>query len=381
MLARLRRILQGVSLFLVLPACGGGGGSSGPPGNESLAANLVTGDTNGASDIFVHDRATGVTTRASVASDGSQGNGLSFFRPSISGDGRFVAFQSTASNLVPGDTNGTWDVIVHDNQTGTTDRISVASDGTEGWGGSGYPSVSSDGRFVAFGSIASNLVPGDTNSTWDVFVHDRQSGMTTRVSVAGDGSQANADSAYPSISSDGRFVAFESNASNLVAGDTNGLLDVFVHDRQSGSTTRIAVASTGTQPGADPANPSISADGRFVAFHSFSSSLVTGDTNSAWDVFVHDRLVGTTARISVASDGTEGSGDSANPFLSADGRFVSFRSLASNLVPGDTNSAYDFFLHDRLTGATTRISVGSGGTQANAPSGNNSQSYGVLSGP
>ena len=253
----------------------------------SSASNLVSGDTNGWSDIFVHDRQTGQTTRVSVASDGTQGNSASD-KPSISSDGRYVAFKSTATNLVSGDTNGFIDVFVHDRQTGQTTRVSLASDSTQGNGDSYSPSISADGRYVAFRSSASNLVSGDTNGTSDIFVHDRQGGGTTRVSVASDGTQGNGDSYSPSISADGRYVAFMSAASNLVSGDTC-CSDIFVHDRQSGQTTRVSVASDGAQGNNHSWYPSISADGRYVAFHSYASNLVSGDTNSAPDVFVHDR--------------------------------------------------------------------------------------------
>ena len=319
---------------------------------ESEATNLVSGDTNNFQDIFVHDRQTGQTTRVSVASDGTQANGHSY-APSISADGRYVAFASLASNLVSGDTNGAWDVFVHDRQTGETTRVSVASDGTQAIGfffGSS-PSISADGRYVAFDSWATNLVSGDTNDKPDVFVHDRQTGQTTRVSVSSDGTQANNGAIYPSISADGRYVAFESNSTNLVSGDTNSVTDIFVHDRQTGQTTRVSVSSDGTQANGGPGwsgNPSsISADGRYVAFHSYADNLVSGDTNSATDIFVHDRQTGVTTRVSIASDGTQANGFSASPSISADGRYVAFMSGATNLVSGDTNNDWDVFVHGR----------------------------------
>jgi Tol biopolymer transport system component len=334
----------------------------------SEASNLVPGDTNGWPDIFVHDRQTGQTSRVSVASDGTQGNGWSGYYPSISADGRYVTFYSHASNLVPGDTSNVPDVFVHNRQTGQTTRVSVASDGTQGNDGSWFPSISADGRYVAFLSRASNLVPGDINRWWyDVFVHDRQTGQTTRVSVASDGTQGNGGSRWlpPSISADGRYVAFSSDASNLVPGDTNAAPDVFVHDRQTGHTSRVSVASDGTQGNAGSVGHSISADGRYVAFASGASNLVPGDTNNYTDVFVHDRQTGQTSRVSVASDGTQGNRYSSRPSISADGRYVAFISEASNLVPGDTNAAIDIFIHDRQTGQTTRVSVASDGTQGN----------------
>ena len=309
---------------------------------QSDASNLVSGDTNGSPDVFVHDRQSGQTKRVSVASDGTQGSGS---YPSISADGRYVAFMSAASNLVSGDTCCS-DIFVHDRQSGQTTRVSVASDGTQGNSGSEYPSISADGRYVAFRSYASNLVSGDTNGAVDIFVHDRQSGQTERVSVASDGVQGNDYSSYLSISADGRYVAFRSSASNLVSGDTNGYWDIFVHDRQSGGTTRVSLASDGAQGNYGSSYPSISADGRYVAFMSAASNLVSGDTCCS-DIFVHDRQSGQTTRVSVASDGAQGNNHSWYPSISADGRYVAFHSYASNLVSGDTNSAPDVFVHDR----------------------------------
>jgi len=309
----------------------------------SWATNLVTGDTNTASDIFVHDRETGTTTRASVASDGTQGNGDSY-NPAVSRDGRYVAFSSQANNLVSGDTNTAMDVFVHDRQTRTTSRVSVASNGTQGNDYSDVPAISGDGRYVAFESGSSNLVSGDTNSIRDIFMHDCQTGTTLRVSVASDGTQANSSSYNPILSSDGRYVAFRSAASNLVAGDSNGVQDIFVHDRQTGTTTRVSVASDGTQGNADSSDPSLSGDGRYVAFHSYASNLVTGDTTATADVFIHDRQTGITSRVSVAADNTQGNSGSYSPSLSSDGRYVGFYSSASNLVAGDTNSLFDVFV-------------------------------------
>jgi len=332
----------------------------------SEATNLVPGDTNAREDIFVHDQVTSATTRVSIASDGAQANSAALW-PSISANGRYVAFYSGASNLVPGDTNGAADIFVHDRDTATTSRVSVASDGTQANGGSGYfPLISADGRYVAFESDASNLVPGDTNGTTDIFVHDRETGATSRVSVASNGDQANAWSSQPSISTNGRYVTFWSYASNLVPGDTNGTVDVFVHDRETGATTRVSVASDGAQANGHSNSPSsISANGRYVVFHSEASNLVPGDTNGLTDIFVHDRETGATTRVSVASNGAEANHESRQPSISTDGRYVAFRSYASNLVPGDTNGTADIFVHDRVTGATTRVSVANDGNQAN----------------
>lgn len=334
---------------------------------QSRANNLVAGDTNDEPDIFVHDTATGVTTRVSVASSGAQANrGSSQAR--ISADGRYVAFGSDASNLVANDTNNARDIFVHDRLTGITTRVSVDSSGAQANNHSTEPSISADGRFVAFRSYASNLVAGDTNGTYDIFVHDRDTGITSRVSVASNGAQSNRESGEPSLSADGRHVAFWSAASNLVADDTNDAIDIFIHDRDTGETVRASLANSGAQGNDDSFRPSISANGRQVAFQSRASNLVEGDTNGASDVFVYDRDTHTITRVSVASNGAQGNGASGEPGLSADGRYVAFESSASNLVAGDTNGAADIFVHDRESGATVRVNLASDGAQADGDS-------------
>ncbi len=334
---------------------------------ESRASNLVVGDTNGLQDIFVRDQQQGTTTRVSVGAGGLQANGPSGY-PAFSGDGRWVAFHSVASNLVAGDTNGLADVFVHDQQTGTTTRASVAAGDVQGNGESFVAAISADGRWVAFGSGASNLVSGDTNGTSDAFVYDQQTATTTRVSVAPGGAQANGGSGAPKISADGRWVAFYSGASNLVADDTNGRYDSFVIDRQTGITTRVSVGPGGAQADASSYLWAISPDGRWVVFDSQASNLVAGDTNGTSDAFVHDRQTGTTARVSVGPGGAQGNGSSYRGAISADGRWVAFESQASNLVAGDTNGTFDAFVYDQQTGTTTRVSVGPGGAQANGDS-------------
>ncbi len=330
----------------------------------SYASNLVPGDTNNEPDVFMRDTRTGTTRRISVASDGTQGNGYSYFA-SISANGRYVAFESESSNLVRGDTNDAYDIFLHDVRTGTTRRISTTSDGTQGNGESRNPSISANGRYVAFESEASNLVKDDMNGTRDIFVRDLQTGTTALVSLAPNGTQGNGMSIAPSFSADGRYVAFASLASNLENDDTNDTWDIFVHDLQTGTTRRVSVASDGTQGNGGSDWHSISADGRYVAFVSEAINLVRGDTNSARDVFVHDLQTGTTRRISVAPDGTQGNGDSTWPSISADGRYVAFESGASNLVDGDTNDVDDIFVRDLQTGTTRRVSAASNGRQGN----------------
>jgi Tol biopolymer transport system component len=338
----------------------------------SHASDLVPGDTNGVDDVFLHDRQSGQIKRVSVASDGSQANESSF-GPAISGDGRFVAFQSLASNLVPGDTNGMADVFVHDTMTNRTERVSVASDGAQGLPGLPElfprytrPALSADGRFVAFTSEAANLVPGDTTICWadvvhptiprrevncpDVFVRDRLTGQTTRVSVASDGTPSERGGDFPAISADGRYVAFLSQARNLGLDDpipfpgpggTLGIRDffaqthgaAFVHDRLTGQT--MPVSRRGFMVGP----PSLSGDGRYIAY-AWQYGLVATDQQ----VYVRDRLKDVTTTVSVSAAGEPGNLPSFSPMLSGNGAIVTFASPASNLVPGDTNSADDVFV-------------------------------------
>lgn len=254
-------------------------------------ATLVPNDTNGAYDVFRRDMQTGTTTRVSVTSSGGQAVlGAYVSGPSaISSDGRYVTFTSE-SNLVPNDVNGLADVFVRDVETGQTVLVSVDSSGVQGNGISGYSaSISGDGRHVAFGSHASNLVPNDTNGDLDLFARDIQAGVTRRVSVSSAGAEATCcNQPDSSISGDGRLVAFFSAASNLVPNDTNAANDIFLHDVQTGQTTRASVNSYGVQANGTSYAPSISADGRCVTFWSYASNLVPGDAGLT-DTFVHER--------------------------------------------------------------------------------------------
>lgn len=299
-------------------------------------------------------------------------------QPAISADGRDVVFHSTSANLVRGDTNRLPDIFVNDRATGRTTRISVSSRGAQAKGSSLGPSISGDGRYVAFSSVAPNLVPGDTNRCYpsegegkpctDMFVHDRATGRTIRASVSSGGAQANDKSEGGMISADGRWLAFASEASNLVPGDRNGERDIFVRDLRRNATTRVSVSTTGVQGNGYSDGPAISADGAIIVFTSDASNLVAGDTNGVEDVFVHDRIAGTTERVSISRSATQGDARSVSPAVSGDGNVVTFASDASNLVPNDTNDAMDVFAHLRRTGRTTRISVTSGGEPPPGPS-------------
>jgi hypothetical protein len=339
----------------------------------SAATNLVAGDTNGFWDVFVRDRSSGTTERVSLDSAGLQGNGesvsgaLNIPSVAISADGRFVAFVSRATNLVAGDTNLCQDVFVRDRALGTTERVSVSAGGVEGDNVSSTPTISANGRFVAFSSFATNLVAIPGTGIGQIYVRDRQLGTTALVSANSSGIEGDNDSAQNggAISADGRFVAFGSWASDLVAGDTNGVGDVFVRDRNSATIERVSLSTGGAQGIGTSVTPSISADGRFVAFQSAAANLVAGDTNGYFDIFVRDRQNGTLERVSVNTAGNEANFSSSVPVLSPDGRFVAFLSGASNLVAGDTNSKYDVFLRDRASGTTEIVSVSTSGTQSN----------------
>ena len=309
---------------------------------------------------------------ASVAADGTQANDSSYLpsTSAISADGRYVAFDNFSTNLVAGDTNGTSDVFVKNLQTGVVTRASTAADGTEANGYSQNVSISADGRYVVFESEATNLVVGDTNGINDIFVKNLQTGVVTRASTAADGTEANGfNGGYSiSISADGRYVAFESEATNLVAGDTNGMVDIFVKDSQTGAIVRVNTAADGTVANGLSLGPLISADGRYVSFTSLASNLVAGDTNNAADVFVKDLQTGVVTRVSTSADGTQASGyssGSAASAISADGRYVVFNSDATNLVPGNTNDSSDIFVKDIQTGAIARVNTAADGTQVN----------------
>jgi hypothetical protein len=330
----------------------------------STATNLVPGDTNGQPDVFVHDRATGAIERVNVASDGTQANGSSY-DVAISADGRYVAFESYATNLVPGAQHYYTHVYLHDRVTRTTERISVASDGTPANHFSYTPAVTADGRYVAFESYASNLVTGDGNGQMDVFVRDRATGSTERVSVAADGTQGNARSAQARLSADGRYVLFLSEASNLVAADTNAKTDLFLYDRVTRMPERVSLGANGAQANGGSAGSGMSPDARWLVFSSDATNLVSNDTNGYNDVFLRDRATGLTERVSISSTGSQGAWDSYAGSVSPDGNVVAFISYAENLVPGDGNGYGDVFVRIRSHATTERVNLASDGTQAN----------------
>ncbi|MBK7642120.1 MAG: PD40 domain-containing protein [Planctomycetes bacterium] len=336
----------------------------------SFAPNLVAGDTNIHADVFVRDLLLSTTVRVSVDSSGAEAVGGDSLAPSISSDGRFVSFWSAATNLAPGDTNGATDVFVHDMQTGVTTRVSVSSAGVQAnnYSYTSDGNISGDGRFVGFSSFANNLVPNDQNGLADAFVHDRLTGQTTRVSVGNTGNGANASSTGCYVSDDGHLATFSSSASNLVTGDTNQTDDVFVRDLVSGTTLRVSIDPAGNEGNGASSGASLTPDGRFVAFASFASNLAGVDTNGNRDVFMRDLLTVTTVRVSLSSGGQQIGLDSSGVSLSADGRYAVFQSAEPSLVAGDSNGLFDTFVRDQTTGATRCVSLTPAGTTGNLES-------------
>jgi Tol biopolymer transport system component len=386
---------------------------------ESAATNLVADDTNASRDIFVRDRITDTTSRASVASSGVQSNDCSD-GPSISANGnlvafssratnlselsgfgqfdlychdrntgqtsllsirnatgnhdssrahacnngRYIAFESRASDLVAGDTNSTWDVVVKDLQHHSIECVSVDSAGTEGDLESRYAAISADGRYVVFRSAATNLIAGDTNNKADIFLRDRELGITERISVDSNGAEGNGECGLRcSISDDGMLVVFSSFSQNLVAGDLNGIEDIFLHDRSSGTTLRVN-SGVARESNAASSEPRISGDGSQVVFRSLANNLVAGDNNGVEDIFLYDVGMAAVERVSLAHNGSQSNGGSFAPDLSQDGRVVLFGSVADNLVQGDTNGAFDLFLRDRVAGTTERVNLSDSGGES-----------------
>ena len=306
----------------------------------------------------------GRTSRVSVSNGGAQSDEASFM-PDLSATGRYVVFSSSATTLVPGDTNGVEDVFVRDRTAGVTERVSVSGAAAQGNGESWGSSITPDGRYLAFTSDAANLVARDTNASRDVFVRDRVAGTTTRVSVSSSGAQGNGFSSWGTISADGRHVAFVSDAPDLVPGDTNGAEDVFVRDLDTGVTERVSVAAAGAQADGYSHDVAISGTGRYIAFSSAAANLVPGDTNATEDVFIRDRLTGTTTRVSVGPGGVQAGDDSGGAVLTPDGRYLAFHSLATNLVPGGSTRIRSVFVRDLRTGVNSRIAAGAGAALSN----------------
>ncbi|MDP9815034.1 TolB family protein [Spirilliplanes yamanashiensis] len=330
---------------------------------QSNALNIVRGDLTRNSDVFVRDLATGVSSRVSVSSAGVPSRGSSS-SVALSYDGRVVVFQSAASDLVPGDTNKVADIFVHDRETGATTRVSVATDGTEGNGPSTAPQVSADGRWVTFGTTATNLAPGAVGPKSKVLLHDRETGATTEVSVRPDGTSGTADSQLPTISADGRYVAFLSYDWRIVPAARSVHLSAYVRDVQAGTTVRInntPLSSLGYAIPKPHVPVTVSADGRYASILT-DGVMVEGDDNRVTDVYRVELATGAVVRVSVGADGVQADRASGLTVtgapMSADGRYVAFDSEARNLVADDANEARDIFVRDTVDGTTTRVSAG-----------------------
>ncbi|HEY6547847.1 MAG TPA: Ig-like domain-containing protein, partial [Vicinamibacteria bacterium] len=341
---------------------------------ESEASNLVCSDPNFTSDVFRRDRASATTVLVSVATDGGPANHAST-EPVVSLDGRYVAFASLATNLVAGsDTNDTVDIFWRDLEAGITKRVSVSSNGEGGDSVSHAAAISGDGRYVVFFSSARNLVPDDTNGVTDVFVHDVVTGETERVSVSSAGVQGTCcRSVNPSLSADGRYVLFLSQ-NRFDPAWSNNTEEMYLRDRQLGTTTLITPTTTNGLSNAGISSAQISPDGRYVTFQTSSTNVVVPDANGFnHDVFVRDLLSGITTLVSVASDGTQGNRDSFVPSISAEGRQVAFESWATNLG-GELEDDFDVFVRDTALQTTARLSLAPGGGEADGPSGTSSMS-------
>lgn len=321
----------------------------------SQAFDLVPDDTDVLDDVFVRDRLTGTLVCISRAPDGSLANGPSG-QPAISANGRFVVFASEASNLVPGDTNGFSDIFAYDLRGGTLERVNVASDGTQADLPCFQPTVSADGRMVAFESYSTSLAQPTHPGVSEIFVRDRLLGQTFIASAPPDGSTANGSSGSPHLSLDGRRVTFESWADNLGPGDLHFGVDVWLTDLETGKVVLVSSPPGGGQAQGSSYNPRLNGDGSLVVFDTGAKNLVEGDTNNAGDVVLADVAAGTFELISVSSTGGQGNTHSGSPSVTGNGRFVTFSSYAATLVPGDTNGVADVFVRDRWTGETVLLS-------------------------
>jgi Tol biopolymer transport system component len=336
---------------------------------DSSAGNLVTLPTNAQQNVFVRDRYTDTTSLISVNAAGTAGGDHASVGGAISADGRYVAFESVADDLVSGDSNTTGDVFVRDLQLGTTTLVSKVG-GVQGDASSWEANISADGSTVAFVSFADNLVPGDTNTQEDAFTVNLSTHVVTRVSVSSAGAQSDASPETPAVSGDGHYTAWTSDATTLVTNvASNGRDQIFLHDATTGVTTMVS-ANQGPMAGDQNSEaPTFSADGHYLAFQSDATNLVSADSNMKGDVFVDDTTTRLLTRVSVGAGNVQGDGDSFSPNLSADGRYVTFSSQADNLVTVDTNGYADVFRAQWQAGSIQLVSQSSAGAQGNRQSG------------
>ncbi|HEX7901962.1 MAG TPA: hypothetical protein VF950_29655 [Planctomycetota bacterium] len=350
------------------------------------APNLVAGDNNGAVDVFLRDMVTRTTALVSVNRFGTgTGDGASS-APTISADGRYVAFRSAATNLHADDPDTTGDIYVRDVVAGTTLLVSRFSGpaGDKANGVCENPMISTDGRYVTFDSRATNLdgtdVPGDTDSDTAADIYRREltgfllTELVSRRSLAVDNVKGNAASRAPRISGDGRYIVFESDATNLVTNaaeggpDGNPATDCFVRDMDTDFTRRVSLTLAGGNPNGVCTTPFISNDGRFVVFRSLASNLHPDDDGPEPDIFLFDTTTLNILIVSQHTFGTQAGQGCDVPVLTGDGQFVVFQSPSPSLVNGDTNTSIDIFRHNRLTRETERMSVSTYGLELNGNS-------------
>jgi len=319
---------------------------------SSYATNLVPGDTLGHADIFEKNLTTGAIRRVSTASNGAEANNDSF-QARYSPDGKKVVFSSFATNLAASDTNSQTDIFVKDLATGRVQRVSLTWDHHEGDGASSAAAFSPDGKKIVFASKATNLVAGDTNGARDIFVRDLATGAVARVDVDKTGVQANSESTERSVfHPDGKRVLFLSNATNLVAGDTNGAADVFAKSLATGAIKRVSTNAAGQQIAGGIRHFDLDGTGNVLAFAATVAPIDPALVGVARpevvvdgsDVYVKRLDTGSVIRVSTNIAGVRGNGDSSSPSLSADGKLVAFSSVATNLVAGDTNGFSDVFV-------------------------------------
>lgn len=305
---------------------------------SSRASNFAANDNNGKEDVFLRDMTLGTTTRVSLNTNGGDADNDST-GPHISGNGQWILFTSYATNLVSTDTDGTADVFLYYVSIGTTSAVSPTT-GTPPANGQAFGTdISFNGSFIVFYSLRSDIMPPgvDTNSAYDVFLVNTGVSLS-RVSVSTSGAQGNGGSVGGALSDNGRFVCFTSGASNLVTGDMNGVDDIFVRDTANGTTLRVSVSTTGGEAnGLSNGLPDISADGHAIAFASTATNLVLGDTNGLLDIFVHDIALGTTTRVNVSSGGVEAMGGDSGHGCLANTGVIAMESGATNLVAFDAN--------------------------------------------
>ena len=322
-------------------------------------SELAFADENGFTDVYIRDVSTGKTRLASIRNNGSDANGSSD-GPAISGNGRVIAFKSLATNLVRNDENGAADIFVRDLAARKTERVSIATNGTEAGDVENQPALSFTGRFVAF-ATASQLVAKDDNHVSDVYLRDRKAKKTRIISVDSNGnSTTDGNSLFPTLSRSGRYVAFESDSDDLIPNDENNSTDIFRRDRKTGKTRRLSVATNGSQLAGNSVYASISADGHLIAFQS-GAEFSPDDDNGYDDVYLRNMNSGTTSFISRTHDGEDGDQESLYPSLSANGRMVGFYSFATNLFPDFETPLYTAYVFDRVTGNLKMVDRDSNG--------------------